>query len=570
MKLESINIDEFSNQDEYDGAEKDGLRGQSLLIKGENMSGKTITFNALRYLLLGETIDITPGRGSKLEVTFDDGSRFFRGLPTTEFEDADEDEPHEAMQARQRLREATGPEELLEVYFLHSHIEQLPLESMSKADRVDLIRSVINSKKQALIKYNSKAASHLEWIKDETRDQARKLDEKADELEKKVSSFEGQVERAQKIVSMGESGQLGEIKRILENHSDLDQQIQNLFDRKEAIRQSINKKENRRDRFRSYEREVDELITEAVNDFVCPACETSVPSREAEIRLGKNRCPFCDQRTSIGDLRDELQEKKESTEGLADELQEEIGELREERKEIQREVQQIKAEMPSLEELDPDAKRRLNRHDRDIDAAITEAREEAEEYGEKLQSKEVELEEVSEEIDSLVALVESLEERENHAKERTEVLQEETYQDSVSEFTDRWSDIFSDATPSISQEIGMNREGEIYLPGTPSDRAFSSDELSDSERQLLNFTFAITINEFTDDDLAPLNTVVLDEPFNHLDETSTREVLDFILEDDDRQYIFTSSKTAVWDAVPVSQTLELERGAIQSKLSKFS
>jgi len=68
MKLDTIDIREFSQQDEYNAPREEDINGETLLVKGENRSGKTLTFNALRYILVGETINVSPGRGSELEV----------------------------------------------------------------------------------------------------------------------------------------------------------------------------------------------------------------------------------------------------------------------------------------------------------------------------------------------------------------------------------------------------------------------------------------------------------------------------------------------------------------------
>ena len=539
MKLDTIDIREFSQQDEYNTPREEGINGDTLLVKGENRSGKTLTFNALRYILVGETINVSPGRGSELEVEFTDGSQFYRGLPTISYQTGDEE--FTATAARERLRTDTGPRKLLEPYFLHSHIEELPLEEISESGRLDVIRSVTEPEQQALIQYHAAAAEHLEWEIGEAEDRLRKLGETIDDLREKVQSFDRQKQRAEKIVSMGESGQLAEIQRVLDEHQELNDELQELFERKEGIRKQLSQKRNRRDQLRTYEREIDELIAEAVNDFVCPACETSVPSQIAEDRLDKNKCPFCDRRTSIGDLREELQQKQEDSEGMADEIQDEIDELEEERDEVQHEIERIKAEQPSLEELDADAKRRLNRHDRDVEAVVAEAKEELDEVRAKLDSRSVELEELEDEAETEEERVERLKDAREFATERAEELRTESHRNAVAAFAEEWTASFEAIAPSMSQEIGVGEEGEVFLPGTPSDRPYSGDDLSDSGRQLLNLSFAITLNKFADDEVAGLDTIVLDEPFNHLDNTSTEEMLDFILGDEDRQYVFTSS-----------------------------
>jgi DNA repair exonuclease SbcCD ATPase subunit len=567
MKLDTIDIREFSQQDEYNAPRRESIEGETLLVKGDNRSGKTLTFNALRYILVGETINVSPGRGSELEVEFTDGSRFYRGLPTMSYETGGEE--FTANEARERLREDTGPRKLLEIHFLHSHIEKLPLERMSKSNLLDIIRSVTEPEQQSLLQYHTDAVDFLEWEISVANDRLRKFEETIDDVQKKVQSFERQEEQAEKIVLMGESGQLAEIQRILSEHQELDNELQRLFERKDGIRKQLSQKRNRRDQLRTYEKEVDELIAEAVNDFVCPACETSVPSQIAEERLDRNKCPFCDRRTSISDLQNELKQKQEDSEGVADEIQEEIDELEKEREEVQNEISRIKAELPSLEELDADAKRRLNRHDGDVQAVIAEAKEELDDVRTKLDSRSDELEELEDEAEVKEECVERLKDAKEFASTQAKELRTESHGKSVISFAEEWTKSFEAVAPSMSQEIGVSKKGEVFLPGTPSNRPYGGEHLSDSERQLLNLSFAITLNKFIDEKVATLDTIVLDEPFNHLDDTCTEQVLDFILADKERQYVFTSSNRDVWDVVPESQVLKLNRSSIQSELTEF-
>lgn len=569
MKLDSINIREFSQQEEYTAdthPSKEGIGGELLLVKGENRSGKTFTFNALRYAILGDTIGMSPGRGNEVEIEFTDGTRFFRGHPHAWYDAGTE--PVEASQAQLRLREDTGPKEILENHFLHSRIEWLPLENLSRQQRLDVIRSVTDPRQQSLIDRHSNAWDHLDWWISGEEDRLRKLEDSIKEVRSRVQSFESQERRAETVITMGESGQLEKIWRVLNGHRELEKALDELFERQEGIRKQLDRLGNRRDRAQSYEKEVDELIAEAVSDFVCPACKTVVTSRKAEKRLGNNRCPFCARKKSIKELRRELKEKQEDTEGLADEIQKEIDELKEEREEVQHEIERLRAEQPSLEDLDPHAKRQLDEHDGDIESVVNEAVNEREEVREKLEERRQELRDLEQGRERVVERLEVLKESVQFAEKRVNEIEEDSHRESVREFADEWGEVFQDMSPDIGQDIWVGEEGEVFLPGSPMDRPYDGENLSDSERQLLNVSFAVALNNFAGDH-AQLDTIVLDEPFNHLDRTSTDHLLEYLLQDDNRQYIFTSSDENVWDAVPSAQSMELHRNTIQSQLTDF-
>jgi hypothetical protein len=167
MKLDTLDIREFTQQEEYTNPSAEDIGGQSLLIKGENRSGKTITFNALRYVLLGDTINVSPGRGSELEVGFTDGSRFYRGLPNMVYETGDGE--YEAAEARSKLREKTGKKDLIEDFVIHSHIEELPVGRLSASERLNLIRGVTDPDQQSQVRYDSKTVERLEWMEGRLR-----------------------------------------------------------------------------------------------------------------------------------------------------------------------------------------------------------------------------------------------------------------------------------------------------------------------------------------------------------------------------------------------------------------
>lgn len=574
MRLDSIEIRRFSRQEEYTSGknpEKENINGENLLIKGENRSGKTLTFNALRYAILGDPIGMSPGRGNAVEIGFTDGGRFFRGHPKALYEkgDGEEGDEIEAGEAQDAFRDDTGPVDILENFFLHSRIEMLPLENLLEKDRLDLIRRITNPKHQMLIKRHSEAFEHLDLWVAEDEHRLDQLEDHIDEVRSRVNSFESQERREQSVIDMGESGQLNEILQVLNEHQELEQRLDELFKRQEGIRQELQQLSNRQDRARSYEKEVNELIKDAVADFVCPACRSSVTGPEAETRLDNNRCPFCYRKKSIKELQTELEDKKESTEGLADELQDEIDELKEEREEIWEEIERVRSQQPELTDFKPHTKRRLDEYDGDIQAVVDEAEDEIQKVREKLEQRRTELEELESEKDALEERLEELKESKDFALGTFEEYEDKSFNEAIEEFAEDWTSVLKAISTDIGQQIWITDEGEIYLPGSPSDRAYSGEELSESERKLLNISFAITLQNYVNGELVPLNTIVLDEPSNHLDPANTEDLLDYMMQDDERQYVFTSSNEDIWNEVPERQTLDLERNPIQTELTDF-
>ncbi len=120
-------------------------------------------------------------------------------------------------------------------------------------------------------------------------------------------------------------------------------------------------------------------------------------------------------------------------------------------------------------------------------------------------------------------------------------------------------------TETIRRGLDITSGGGIQVGGS-SPRDYGPEDLSTSERHVLNLAFAVAVNETVDSDRAALDTIVIDEPFTHFDEDVREEVLSFVLNDDDRQYILTSADPFVSDEVSDSRQQRLERTDVQWEL----
>jgi len=143
MKIESIDVEEFADG-EHRGKSAENIRGDSLFFRGGSRTGKTLTFNAILYNLLGSrhTIDLATGRQNKVELEFTDGSRFFRGNPEAEYED--EEQNLTGADASEAFKEKIGDTALIRSHFVHSHIGKMPLDNLSRSKRISLVREVTN------------------------------------------------------------------------------------------------------------------------------------------------------------------------------------------------------------------------------------------------------------------------------------------------------------------------------------------------------------------------------------------------------------------------------------------
>ncbi|MFB6185815.1 MAG: hypothetical protein ABEI86_02970 [Halobacteriaceae archaeon] len=567
MRIESLEIQEFADG-EHTGLTRRDIDGNSLLLLGGSRTGKTLSFNAILYALLGskETIDLSTGRRNRVDISLSNGADFSRGQPRAEYEN--NGEYFESTEAIDRLNDDLGNLEIIKHHFLHSHVDNLPLNNLSKDERLKVIRWVTNKELEERIERFEEAKERLEGLVQNTEDEHRRLSEKREETDRQISELESQLEKFQNLEEKIETGELEDIRdRLLENE-ELNERLSELFDRQEDLRQRLRKKYRLKRKQENLSEEVRQVIAEAVNDFVCPTCGRHVSTEKAQNRMGQGHCPFCGQDHSLRELKNDIRGRIENSDEILEQLSSEIRELSEEKEEVEDEIEEIQTELPELSGLDAFTERILENNDYDISQVRSEAEEELEKTETRLEELEQEKGEIDSRVDEDSTKLEVYRDSLEHASDRLEELSQESYETGVAEFTSVWEDLYQEMSPAIGLEINVNEEGEIQLPGRNSLREYdASGDLSSSEYVLLNFSFALALNKFaTENGFTSWDVFVMDEPFDNLDPESRSEVLSFVKESD-HQFIVTSSDTGLEDEFDLVENLEREQ--IQTELSRY-
>lgn len=571
MKIDAIEVGRFAREVySNEPPDKDDIDGRSLLIFGENRSGKTLTFNAILYCLLGaqETIDLSTGRRNRVSLSFDSGSTFIRGQPQALFDDGDR--TLESQDAQEQMEEMLQDSDLIKYHFLHSRIGFLPLEGLSKSERLSLIRKVTHNELEVQIRYHNRAAEYLEDLSVRARDSRRRRAEELPDLRDQLSNVEWQLEQHQQARQLIESGEMEEIAEQLRRNQALNEELDELFKEREGLRQKINKVNRKKRQHENYNREVIELIAEAVNDFVCPACDHRISTEKAKNRLNNSICPYCGEQRSLTELKENLEERVEGSGELVAELEEELRDLRQQRSDIETEIEALTEELPELSELDAGTKRLLEEHDYDTANLGPEVEEHIESAQAAQHELAAEIEHIESQIEAEEQRADAYEESLDGAYAAVEELEEQSFQEDIQRFASTWSEYNQEMSESIGLEVRVTDEGEVIVPGEEGLRYYDrGGDLSDSEIRLLNYSFVYTLNEFAlESGLIDWETFVLDEPFASLDTDSTNELLDFF-ENSVKQFIITSSDDTVRDRFESDDVLSLHRSPIQAEIGDF-
>lgn len=569
MKVHGFKIEKFARPELTSGGTL-GLQGVSegnVLIRGENQSGKTHTFNALLYSLLGETIALQRGHGNAVELQLSDDLEIFRGEPgKTVHSEGQKFGPNEAEDV---IRSSVGSRDLIHTHFLHSRLSELPLERLSQSQRVS---RVLDATSDNLNDQIIELEEQVEELKAEIeRKEAERNSKERDRRrrQRQLSDIRSQQEKWSTVEELAESGRLAEISEALQRDPELERQIDELNSEKRSLITDIREKQNEKTRAKELEEETREIIIKALEEFICPVCEERVNRGEADSRLDDQRCPFCNQSTDIRETFRHLRTEKEQSEGKLEEIDRELQELRERKDEVESEIQSLKEERPEIADLNSYAIDQLKDRDHDIESVHTKAKEERTEAEEALEEYSEKLENIEEEITELNEDISGLEEEQKSKQARIEQLENEDVSTKLTDFEEAWNHHYQQIAPQVAEDIHLQRNGEIVLINDDGRRREYDrrGDLADAEVVLLNISFAISLNQIAlDRGSIDWETIVLDEPFARLDRGLKEDAVDH-LRNLDTQFILTSSDEYIWQEFNQAATLSLQR---QSKLSDFT
>jgi len=569
MKVQGFQIERFARPELTSGGpiELQGVSDEDILIRGENQSGKTHTFNALLYSLLGETIALQRGHGNAVELQLSGDLEIFRGEPGKKIHSEGQDFGPD--KAEDIIRDRVGSRDLLHTHFLHSRLNELPLERLPQSQRVSRVLDATSDNLSERITELEEQVEELQA--DIERKEAERNSKERDRRrrQRQLSDIRSQLEKWSTVEDLAESGRLAEISDVFQRDPELERQIDELISEKRSLITDIREKQNERTRAKELEEETREIIIKALEEFICPVCEERVNRGEADSRLDNQHCPFCDQSTDVKETFRHLEAEKQQSEGQSEEINRELEELRERRDEVDSQIQTLKKERPEIAELNSYAVNQLRDFDHDIDGIHAKAREERAEAEKALEEYSEKLENVEAAIAGLDEKITDLEEKRESKQDRIDQLENEDVSTKLSDFEETWNNHYQQITPKIAEDIHLQRNGEIVLVNADGRRREYDrrGDLADAEVVLLNLSFVISLNQTAlDRGSIDWETIVLDEPFARLDRGLKEDAIDY-LRSLDTQFILTSSDEYIWQELSHATTLSLQR---QYKLTDFT
>lgn len=549
MRLRTIGVEEFSPQEEY-GNPTINTNGETTVIHGPNRSGKTLTFCAIGYTILDTTWGARTGSGSKVVAEFSNGAEYTASSGGHQLRVGNEQHTGKE-DTRDRLRDLVGSNRFLKHQFIHSQLSKLPLEGAS-SDVLTYVRQVVAPEvNEEITDARDERDRKQEQIED-FRDERTQIESRIPEIDNEIEQTKTEIEEEERIIELGKTGELDTIQNALEEDAELNEKLRELYEQRDELETELTRLRQRRDN--SETGQSDAIVNVGLT---CGVCNESVPVTEARRRVDSGLCPVCSRDTEFVVPRPASDDPDTS-----DDVDEAIADRESTLRSVEEQISELQSNRPELSELDGDIQRRLERHDREVDIVVQAARARVDELEERVESLEEQHERLESRLEQIDKRVPELKEERDRANEEYQDKQEEA-RDSVDAFEEKWEENFREMNSGLGLEVRLEGDRGVLLPGTPTRVYGQNANLSDAERLLLNISFGVTLHDVADEDQIALDTFVLDDPFVHLNEDGTRELLEFIL-DDERQYIITSSDETLADRV--GQVTQLAR---QSGLFEF-
>lgn len=558
MNIKRINVSEYSRNDEYPGLET-RPDGATTLLYGPNVTGKTVTFCALSHAVLEKGMEIRPGNGASVGIEFTDGSHLHRGLPETTFSTDRHDTNSENVRAR--MDEVLGNRPILQAYFLHSETSKLPLSRLETNEILDIVRSVTVPDLQGRIAQRQEELRERMDKQNEIVDETEEVESAIQETNEKIEETEADRDDAQNVLRLDSTGELETIKDSLERQEEAADELDDLLTKRQEVQEELDGVRDREEELRSRLIEpIEQVVRSVEENEECPVCNEIVSKEVARERVDDSLCPLCKQDNPIDDYREQFDRAKRAAESEIEDVQSDISELTERRDELDEEIEAVRERQPELSAFDENVRRRLEDHNRELSAVVRDAREARNGAQDRLSALRDDHEVLIEERDGLTERRREVQSQIEQIRETITELEGEARQ-GVETFTETWRRVLEEMTESIRRALDITQDG--IRVGGDSDRTYGSEDLSRSERHVLNLAFAVAVNETVDSERAALNTLVVDEPFTHFDSDVRPDVLSFVLEDDERQYIFTSSDPNVRNQVSDEHCVRLEQSDVQ-------
>jgi DNA repair exonuclease SbcCD ATPase subunit len=567
MKVSRLHIEQFA-RDAFPTFSEDNIAADDLLLVGGNRSGKTLTFNALLYGLYGPraTYGVSPGRTSKVRFVFNNDDELIRGGSGRRYSHGNETFEKDVVD--QAVAERIGEEDIVSNQFIPSETDELPLATLSKKERISLIRRLLDNKIQENIEQLEKKREELEEkIERIKRTELRPQQEDLDEIS--MSRYESRLEKIEQVQSLIDSGRIETIKQRLLDNEEVRDSLEELDDRRHAINQELRKKERKLRERRRYTDEVNDIILDAISELTCPVCDQIVREQTAKRRLQDGRCPQCGRERSLDNLRQDLRSKIDSADEVIETLESEIEDLRNEKEKIENEIKTLQDSVPDLSDLNDLTIHTLKSNDYDIEAVADQTQEKIKQHRSTINELSKQKDQLEASIGEIEAKLSELEESHTATIERIQELTQESFEDIITSFRDQWSENYELMAPDLAVEINLRSDGSIILPGNDGPRAY--DELSTGEVRLLNISFVYTLARQATDSRSEGHNwecIVMDEPFANIDEDLRNNTIE-VLRNSNIQFVITTSNEDLTRHFDPNQVKSLNRMHIQYTLDEI-
>lgn len=515
-----------------------GLHGDSLFIHGTNNTGKTTTLDGIIYSIFGyRFIDRSANTTDDAEITLTDGETEV----TIERKYNQKDSLH-IRKPGEEMETVSGHKEILD------HLIQI-LDLPSDYDKAELVvRSLILPQRtedaplRSFTKTDLKSAILTFSSGVETSERIQELKEEIDSLEKEFEELtyrknnlkedinddkiviqrnKNRVEDLEEFVSSYRSGELFELKELLENESEIKEKLEQLYSERTATYDELIKTRRKIGELQRYhDRDVVESAKETLSVLTCPVCSTHVDAGKVEGRKSVGQCPFCGKDDYSGELYETLEDRIEYADNEVENLREKATKLEERKEELEEQIQEVKRKNQRLENANPVVVRALRdaQDEEQLEESFEEYRDEYHQLRQTVQEKEESIKANEEVLEELLSKMGEYKSKINELKEEKNTIKEEVNQKNIQRFNEILDSVYSDLIDPLDHTLYFE-DGEILLDtGNTVKECTDKHTLGFSQRRLVDVALWLTFLRLNQEDgITALDWALFDDIYENID-----------------------------------------------------
>lgn len=516
------------------------LNEDSLFIHGTNSTGKSTTLDGIIYSIFGyRFIERNANPTDESKITLSNGERTL-----TIKRKYNQKDKLTVKEPGGEVKDFSGREEIwdqlstllelpsdysdarlvVKALFLPQRTEDAPLRSFSE----DELRSVILTFSSGIetsekIDELQEAVAHHEKQQEKLGFRKNNIEEEISDEKTVIQRNKNRLEDLDEFISVYRSGEIFELKELLEDERDIKRKIDKLYsDRTSTYDELFKTRRKIGELLRYHDRDVLESAKETLSVLTCPVCNDNADTDKVESRERTSRCPFCGKEEYSGEIYETLDDRIEFADNKIEELRERAAELEEKKKELDDQIEQIKEKNRRLRHANPVVVRKLDdaEDEGELKDSFQELKEEYQQLKRTIEEKNEDIKSKEEVLDDIVSRIDEHESKIDELEEERNRIEEEVNQENIKRFNEILDTVYKELIDPLEHTL-YYKDGNLQLDtGNAVKECTDKHTLGFSQRRIVDVALWLTLHRLNRlDEITALNFALVDDIYENIDNT---------------------------------------------------